>query len=86
LLLLGWGAGVVAQVDNVVRPYVISHRANMHPLLIFFALLGGVQAFGPIGLFVGPVVVSVTGVVFEMLRETNLEGPDSSSTVSQAVK
>jgi predicted PurR-regulated permease PerM len=79
LLLLGWGAAVVAQVDSVVRPFVISHRANMHPLLIFFALLGGVKAFGPIGLFVGPVVVSVTIVVFDLLRETNRDVSESSS-------
>jgi predicted PurR-regulated permease PerM len=41
----------------------------MHPLLVFFALLGGVKTFGVVGLFVGPVVVSVTLVVLEMLRE-----------------
>jgi predicted PurR-regulated permease PerM len=45
----------------------------MHPLLVFFSLLGGVKAFGVMGLFVGPVVLSVTIVVFEMLRETNSE-------------
>ena len=75
LILLGWGACVVAQADNVVRPYVISQRANMHPLLIFFALLGGVQAFGPLGLFAGPVIVSVAIVVFDMLREMNVDEP-----------
>jgi len=40
------GAAVVGQIDNVVRLYVISGRAKMHPLLVFFALLGGVKAFG----------------------------------------
>jgi predicted PurR-regulated permease PerM len=45
----------------------------MHTLLIFFALLGGVEAFGVMGLFIGPVVLSVTLVLLEMLRETNLE-------------
>lgn len=75
LILLGWGAAVVGQVDSLVRPYVIGHRAKMHTLLVFFALLGGVQAFGVMGLFIGPVVLSVTLVVFEMLRETNLDNP-----------
>jgi hypothetical protein len=41
------------------------------PLLVFFALLGGVRAFGVLGLFIGPVVLSLTLVVFEMLREEN---------------
>ena len=46
LILLGWGAGIVGQVDSLVRPYVIGQRAKMHTLLVFFALLGGVKAFG----------------------------------------
>jgi predicted PurR-regulated permease PerM len=71
VILLVWGAVVVAQIDNVVRPYVISGRADMHPLLVFFALLGGVKVFGVLGLFIGPVVVSLTLVVLEMLREEN---------------
>src|SRR5215470_2876529 len=75
MLLLGWGAAVVGQIDSLVRPYVISERANIHTLLVFFALLGGVQAFGVLGLFIGPVVLSVTLVVLEMLREENLAGP-----------
>jgi len=73
LILLGWGAAVVGQIDSLVRPYVISERAKMHTLLVFFALLGGVKAFGVMGLFIGPVVLSVTLVVLEMLREENLD-------------
>jgi predicted PurR-regulated permease PerM len=71
LLLFGWGVAVVAQVDALVRPYVVSGRAKMHKLLIFFALLGGVRAFGFMGIFVGPVVVSVTVVLLGMIRESN---------------
>ena len=44
---------VVAHIDNLIRPYVISKRAKMHPLLVFFGLLGGVTAFGVMGLFIG---------------------------------
>ena len=73
LILLGWGAAVVGQIDSLVRPYVISERAKMNTLLVFFALLGGVKAFGVMGLFIGPVVLSVTLVVLEMLREENLD-------------
>ena len=73
LILLVWGAAVIGQIDSLVRPYVISERAKMHTLLVFFALLGGVKAFGIMGLFIGPVVLSVTLVVLEMLREENLD-------------
>ena len=77
LILIGWGAAVVAQVDALVRPYVVSGRAKMHNLLIFFALLGGVRAFGIMGLFIGPVVVSVTIGVLDMLREINVSSQES---------
>jgi predicted PurR-regulated permease PerM len=75
LILLGWGAAVVGQIDSLVRPYVISERAKMHTLLVFFALLGGAKAFGVMGLFIGPVVLSVTLVLLEMLQEANLGHP-----------
>lgn len=73
LILLGWSAALVAHIDNVVRPYVISERAKMHPLLVFFALLGGVSAFGVMGLFIGPLVMSFTLIVLELLSEGNLD-------------
>ena len=82
LILFGWGAAVVAQVDALVRPYVISGRAKMHNLLIFFALLGGVRAFGIMGLFIGPVVVSVTIAVLDMLREINASSRQSEPTTT----
>ncbi len=73
LILLVWCGALVTQIDHLVRPYVISGRAKMHPLLVFFALLGGVSAFGVMGLFIGPLVMSFTLVVLEMLREANLD-------------
>ncbi len=86
LILVGWGAAVVAQVDALVRPYVVSGRAKMHNLLIFFALLGGVQAFGVMGLFIGPVVVSVTLAVLNMLREINTASQESESREEVAAR
>lgn len=67
--LLIWSGGLVAWADNVVRPYVISEAVSISPLLILFSLLGGVQAFGLVGLFIGPVVVALTGAVLRILRE-----------------
>lgn len=81
LLLLGWGAAVVGQVDTLVRPYVMSKQVKVHTLLLFFALLGGVKAFGIMGLFIGPVVLSVTTAVLGMLEEMK-----SSSQPSQEDK
>jgi predicted PurR-regulated permease PerM len=61
----------------VVRPYVISEQVQISPLLILFSLLGGVQAFGLVGLFVGPVVVALTGAVFRILREPSTKAANA---------
>jgi predicted PurR-regulated permease PerM len=69
LLMAAWGAGIVGTVDNILRPYVMSGRVQMHPLLLLFALLGGVQAFGMLGIFAGPVILAITQSLLEMLGE-----------------
>lgn len=69
LILLAWGAGVVSTVDNIIRPLVISRQMRFHPLWVFFALLGGVQAFGVIGLFVGPAVLALATSLFSLVIE-----------------
>ena len=71
VILLAWGAAVVGQVDVVVRPYVVGTRVKVHTLLVFFALLGGVEAFGIIGIFVGPVILSIALATLGMLRSAN---------------
>jgi predicted PurR-regulated permease PerM len=67
-ILAGVGLGVIGLADNFIRPYIISGQTDMHPLLIFFALLGGAQSFGIMGLFIGPAVLSVTFVLLRMLH------------------
>lgn len=69
-LFLGlWGAVVVGMSDNIVRPWVLSGRTGMNGLAVFFALMGGMQVFGAIGIFAGPVIFSTAAAVFRMLRE-----------------
>jgi predicted PurR-regulated permease PerM len=57
--LLAWGLVVVSSVDNVIRTWFLSGAARIPFLLGLFGLLGGVAAFGVIGLFVGPVAVAL---------------------------
>jgi predicted PurR-regulated permease PerM len=68
-ILTAFGAGVIGLADNVIRPYVVSGQVKMHPLLVFFALLGGTRAFGLTGLFIGPAVLSVALAILEMTSE-----------------
>ena len=54
-----WGSLVVSQIDNLLRPIVISSATRIPYLLVLFAVLGGIGAFGLLGLFLGPVVIAV---------------------------
>ena len=71
LILVGWGILVVGSIDNVLSPRLVGKRASMHELLIFFAVLGGIDVFGVIGVVLGPVLVAVTLALLEMVRQAN---------------
>lgn len=58
LFLIAWGILVVGLIDNVVKPLFIKGGVEMHGAVVFFALLGGLAAFGPVGLIAGPLVVA----------------------------
>ncbi len=76
--LLLWGALVVSWVDNLIRPMVISSATQIPFLLVMFGVLGGLAAFGLIGMFVGPVIVAVLLAVWrEWLGDQNPAGRDS---------
>lgn len=72
IFLLIFGSVVISTADNVIRPLVIAGRVKLNTLVIFFSLLGGVQAFGIIGLFVGPITVSLTVALVKMVTVDDL--------------
>jgi predicted PurR-regulated permease PerM len=57
--LLVWGTLVVSWIDNIVRPFVISRETRIPFLLVMFGVIGGVAAFGLVGLFIGPVILAM---------------------------
>jgi len=59
LVFLGWGILVVSMADNVIKSWFLSGGAQIPFLLGFFGVLGGLLAFGPLGLFVGPVSIAL---------------------------
>jgi len=69
VLLLGWGFGVVGLVDNLIRPLIVRAGTQLHMVFIFLSLLGGLAVFGALGLFLGPVILSVTGAMIAMLHD-----------------
>ncbi len=68
LFLIAWALGAVGMVDNVVKPIFIRGGVPIHGAVIFFALLGGLAAFGPIGVLVGPLAVTFLVAVVRMHR------------------
>jgi predicted PurR-regulated permease PerM len=71
LLLAGWGVLVIASIDNFLSPRLVGRRARLHELLIFFAVLGGLQVFGVLGLVLGPVLAAITLALIEVVRQAN---------------
>lgn len=59
LVFLGWGILVVSMADNLIKSWVLRGAARIPVLLGFFGVLGGLVAFGPLGLFVGPVAIAL---------------------------
>ncbi|UCD62888.1 MAG: AI-2E family transporter [Candidatus Zixiibacteriota bacterium] len=59
LIIIAFGSIVISQIDNVIRPFLISGRTSMHPLILFFTILGGVYIFGLLGIVLGPLIAAV---------------------------
>jgi len=71
IFLALWGAVVVSLVDNLLRPLLISGRAEVPTLAVFVGVMGGLAAFGFIGLFVGPIVLGLLVALFRFEAELN---------------
>lgn len=59
LILLALGVFVISMADYLLRPFFISTKTKIHPLLLFFAVLGGIHAFGLVGVMAGPLVATL---------------------------
>lgn len=78
--LLLWGALAVSWIDNLIRPLVISTTGHMPFLLVIFGIVGGVLAFGLVGIFIGPFVVATLLAVWREWQ-SDLEVDDTDSSV-----
>ena len=72
IVLATYCATVVSMSDNFVKPLVLQKESNLHPLLALLSVIGGVEALGPIGILVGPMVVAFLQTLLKLLqRELN---------------
>jgi predicted PurR-regulated permease PerM len=63
-----WGLAVVGLIDNVVKPFLIKGELEMGGAVVFFALIGGIAAFGMPGLLIGPLAVATFLTLLRMYR------------------
>ena len=69
IFMFAWGL-LIGGLDNVLRPMLISGRARISALAVFIGVLGGISAFGTIGLIAGPVVLSLALALVEFAEES----------------
>jgi predicted PurR-regulated permease PerM len=68
LIMVLWGTLVIGMADNFLRPKLVGERTKLHELLIFFAVLGGLQVFGVLGIVLGPVVLAITLALVDVFK------------------
>jgi len=69
LIMFGWGIGAIGTADNVIRPLIIGGRTQIPTVFLFFGILGGLQAYGFLGLFLGPALIAVLVAFIRIYRE-----------------
>lgn len=68
-IMVGWGALVIGSADNFIRPLVIGGRTQIPTVFLFFGILGGLQAYGFLGMFLGPAVIAILVAFARIYRE-----------------
>ncbi len=69
IFMIVWGLVVISNIDNVLRMLMIKDKAQAHPLLILFSVLGGIVVFGFWGVIIGPMIIALTVTVLDIYDE-----------------
>ncbi len=76
LFMAIWGVVVVGLVDNVVKPLLMKDDVRMHGAVVLFTLLGGLAAFGAMGLLIGPLAVALFLAMLRMYKRDYSDDPE----------
>lgn len=68
-LMVLWGMLIVGSADNILRPLIIGGRTQLPTIFLFFGILGGLQAYGFLGMFLGPVLIAILVAFLRIYRE-----------------
>ncbi len=69
VILTLWGFFGISMVDNILRPILIGGKTNINTLIMVFTILGGIQVFGFIGIFIAPVIIVLIGNLLNIYQE-----------------
>ena len=64
--LIIYGVFIISSVDNIIKPKIISSRAQVHPALILLGVIGGLTVFGVVGIIIGPVILSLVDTAIDL--------------------
>jgi len=66
IILFAWGGGIVATIDNFLKPFFIGARLRLPVLFLFFSILGGLKLFGVLGVILGPVLFALLAALLDL--------------------
>ena len=67
-ILGAWGVCVVSMIDNLLQPYLVEGKLHVHLVPVFVSIVGGVYAFGGVGLVIGPAILAVALALLDIWR------------------
>jgi len=76
LVLAAWGVIVVGSIDNVLRPLVVGKQGKQHPMLVALAAIGGVYAFGVLGIMLGPLLIALTAALVKEIHQLSVSADE----------
>jgi predicted PurR-regulated permease PerM len=72
-----WSMIALAIIDNFIKPLAMRHGTGLPTLALFFGLAGGIEAYGPIGIFAGPAVIAIFAALLRVYERTYVDAPAS---------
>jgi predicted PurR-regulated permease PerM len=68
--LVVWSVIAITIIDNFIKPSLMKHGTGLPTLALFFGIAGGLEAYGPVGIFLGPALMSVFAALLRVYRKT----------------
>ena len=74
IFILIWGATIVSNIDGLIRPFFISSKIKVHPIIVLIGAIGGVMQLGFVGIFIGPIILGLFVKSLDIFMKINKEG------------